>query len=189
MSTDCNDPFDLKNLRISQEFAKQVEVKRVLASIPVRKPDRQWFVRVHPAADMALTTMLLESSDDRAFYLVSRDLWETLGMELRRATLFLAVTSTGNVFLWPVKLPTTDGRQDSWSRSALEAVARAQTSWLRVTANLSLGEYEIYEARSCPTDPVFPDLSLPEILRIAFKDRHIDSMSHTAVRKLTGELP
>ncbi|MCZ6861990.1 MAG: hypothetical protein O7I42_17225, partial [Alphaproteobacteria bacterium] len=40
------DPFNPKSLRISQDFAAAAGVKQVLATIPVRKPNRQDFVRV-----------------------------------------------------------------------------------------------------------------------------------------------
>ena len=42
-------PFDPAHLRLSQDFTSQIGGKKALMSVPVRKPDRQWFVRVHPA--------------------------------------------------------------------------------------------------------------------------------------------
>ena len=42
------DPFSPENLRLSQSFTETVEVKKQLATVPVRKPSPQDFVRVHP---------------------------------------------------------------------------------------------------------------------------------------------
>ena len=39
------DPFDPTRLRLSQDFGEQIGVKKALLTVPVRKPDRQWFVR------------------------------------------------------------------------------------------------------------------------------------------------
>ena len=47
-------------------------------------------------------------------------------------------------------------------------------SWVRVTANMSLGAYEIFEASGDLPEPVWPDFSFQEILKIAFRDRIVD---------------
>ena len=39
------DPFDLDSLRLRQDFASSVGVKRLLTTIPIRKPSKEWFVR------------------------------------------------------------------------------------------------------------------------------------------------
>src|SRR4051812_5117530 len=42
------DPFDLASLRLdSNRLDQQLGVRRVLMSIPVRKPDKSWFFRAH----------------------------------------------------------------------------------------------------------------------------------------------
>ena len=42
-------PFDdLMSLRLDQSYADTVGVKKLLTTVPVRKPHRQEFVRVHP---------------------------------------------------------------------------------------------------------------------------------------------
>ena len=40
--------FDLEALRVSQDFVKDSGVKKLLTTVPVRKPNRQDFVREHP---------------------------------------------------------------------------------------------------------------------------------------------
>ena len=42
------DPYDLDSLRLSQDFASAVGVKRLTKTIPVKKPSKEWFVRTHP---------------------------------------------------------------------------------------------------------------------------------------------
>jgi hypothetical protein len=51
------DPFtDLNRPRLSQDFADSVGVKRLLTTVPVRKPLGQDFVRVHPSETYRLKT-------------------------------------------------------------------------------------------------------------------------------------
>src|SRR5690349_3117025 len=42
------DPFDPASLRLTQDLSVAVGVKKALTTVPVRKPDRAWFVMTHP---------------------------------------------------------------------------------------------------------------------------------------------
>ena len=129
--------LDLESLRLSQDFGELMGVKKKLVTVPVRKPNRQWFVRVHPEESYRLETAILELKEEKEIYLVDRGLWAELSGEIVPTALFTAITRQGVVFLWPVRLPDSSGRQWEWHRSALEAAQEAMTSWVRVTANMS----------------------------------------------------
>ena len=73
-----------------------------------------------------------------------------------------------------------------WHRSAAEGAQRAMTQWVRIKANMSLGAYEMYVAESVITDPVWPEQTFPELLRIAFRDRLVDRIDHPVVKRLRG---
>ena len=48
-SKSADDPFaDLNKLRLDQNFADTVGVKKLLRTVPVKKSGKQDFVRVHP---------------------------------------------------------------------------------------------------------------------------------------------
>ena len=65
------DRFDLESLRVSQDFVKDSGVKKLLTTVPVRKPNRQDFVRVHHDSSYVLDTMLLNLKEERETYLVA----------------------------------------------------------------------------------------------------------------------
>jgi hypothetical protein len=94
------------------------------------------------------------------------------------------------VFLWPAKLPTPDssiGRR--WSESALEIADFAKTQWVKMVGKRDLGAYELFKARGDLGDPVWPDKTLSDLLRLAFKgDRLINSLDHPVLRELAGEM-
>ena len=48
------DPFDPESLRLSQDFASSIGVKRAVTVVPCRKPHRQEFVRVRPGEEWRL---------------------------------------------------------------------------------------------------------------------------------------
>src|SRR5690349_10813826 len=100
-------PFDdLMSLRLDQSYADTVGVKKLLTTVPVRKPHRQEFVRVHPDSAYRLTpAAIIEVREDRETYLVTPEMAPGLLGEFATATLFLTVNRQGQVQLWPVKLP------------------------------------------------------------------------------------
>jgi hypothetical protein len=79
------------------------------------------------------------------------------------------------------------GTLDDWNRSALEAAQVAMKKWVRVQSNRSLGAYEIYEAAAPWGDPEWPDVQFKDLLKIAFKDRLIDTADHPVLKRLRGE--
>src|SRR5450759_5003783 len=65
------DPFNPAALRLDQSYADTVGVKKLLTTVPVRKPSRQDFVRVNPDPRYRLTpAAIIEVKDDREVYLV-----------------------------------------------------------------------------------------------------------------------
>jgi hypothetical protein len=181
------DPFDIEKLRLSQDFATTLGVKKALLTVPVRKPNRQEFIRVHPDLDWRLQTVILELKEERESYLVDPKFWGELPGELIPKVIFTVINRQGVLTLWPIRLPGEDGRHDEWNRSALEAAEMAQKEWIRMAANMSLGAYEVYRAMADIPEPEWPDKTFQEILRVAFKEQFIDSIDHPVLRRLRGE--
>ena len=88
--------------------------------------------------------------------------------------------------VWPVRLPTPDGRQNTWHSSAQMVVDLAMKYWVRMQANMSMGAYDIFEATANIPDPVWPELSFTDILKIAFRDKLIDRPDHPVIQQLRG---
>jgi hypothetical protein len=183
-------PFDPANLRLSQDFSAQLGVKKALLTVPVRKPDKAWFVRAHPDEGYRLQTAVLELKEERETYLVAPALWPELAGEATFSPrlLLTAVNRQNTLFLWPIRLPGPDGKIDDWSRSALEASQLAQEQWVRMTANMPLGAYDVFVATGQHPDPRWPEQPFADLLKVAFKDRFIDSLEHPVLRKLRGEV-
>ena len=90
-------------------------------TVPIRKPGAQEFVRVHPGPEYRENFPLLELKDEREVYLVTAELAPELAGEVFGATLFTAINRQGTLFFWPVRLPSADGKDLEWWRSAREA--------------------------------------------------------------------
>jgi len=184
--TPAPDPFDPEALRLSQDFASSIGVRRVLTTVPCRKPNRHEFVRVHPGEDWRLETGVFEDRINREVYLVQRGLWAELAGEVYPVCLFLTGNRQGDMFLWPCKLPGADGRSNTWNDSALATTRLAEVKWVRVAANMPGGMYDVFEAAGELSEPSWPELSFPEILKLCFQQRFIESVDHPAIRALRG---
>src|SRR6516225_3702052 len=90
--TQTPNPFDPAALRLDQSFADTVGVTKLLTTVPVRKPNRQEFVRVHPDPAYRLTpAAIIEVKEDREVYLVTPNMARDLPGEFAVATLFISI--------------------------------------------------------------------------------------------------
>ena len=183
------DPFDPAALRINPDTAAgAIGVKRKLLSVKCDKPDKMEFVRVHPDESFRIDTALIQDKTNRESYLVAPPLWPELPDFISLVRLCVAVNRHGTTFLWPAKLPDPNGRPMDWHTSMLEAQELAIKSWVRVQADMSAGSYAVFEATGNLPEPQWPELSLHDILKLAFKTRFIDSINHPYLQELFGEL-
>lgn len=183
-------PFDLDALRSAP--LPDLDLERVLTTVPVRKPSRTEFVRVHPSPDYVVDSYVLEheSGLDRVTYWVAPVLRGELADELRAVRLFTCITKRGTVFLWPAKLPLVDGTNNgrAWHQSALQAAEEAKQLWVKLVGNKELGAYEYVKARGDLGEPQWPDKTYRELIELGFKDRVINSMEHPVIRDLYGDI-
>ncbi len=184
------DPYNLESLRLSQDFVSAVGGKKLTTTIPVKKPLKEWFVRTHPDPDFWLQTAVVELKEKQGeVYLVAPTLWPELSTEATFSPRLFAtsISRQGVLFLWPMRLPGSDGRADEWNKSAMIAADEAKSHWVRVVANMSLGAYDITVAPARLPEPVWPDLPFQQIIKIAFRDRLIEDLDHPILKRLRGE--
>ena len=134
-----------------------------------------------------MQTAVFKDETEGQLYLVERELWDDLSNEITPTTLFTAVTRNNEPFLWPVRIPSPD-RPNDWHVSALKAAELAKEHWVRVTANMSGGKYDVHKATGKLPEPEWPEISFPELLRLCFEDRFIGTLDHPILKSLRGEV-
>jgi hypothetical protein len=179
--------LDLDQFRLPQDFADIIGVAKILTKIPVRKPDRQAFIRVHPDPAYQLQTSLLELKDEREFYLLGPGALSSCANEAIPMLLHLATTRLGNLFIWPVRLPNSEGRDNDWHASAREAALQAQNAWVSVRSNMEARAYDVFKATANIPDPQWPAKPFNELVALAFKGRIIMTPDHDVLLRLGGE--
>jgi hypothetical protein len=179
-------PYDLKKLRVDPNYLETAGVKKLLTTVPIRKPSPQDFIRVHPDPNFRELVAFLELKEDREMYVVDLRVLPELASECYIATAFTAITRTGVLFLWAVRVPAADGRTNDWHVSAAAAAEQAMKNWIRMKANLPLRAYDIFLAENKIPDPEWPDLTFQQIFDVAVKDRLINQSNHLVIKRLRG---
>lgn len=177
---------DLETLRLSPEAIAGGGAREVLTQVPVRKSNRHEFIRIHPASDMSLVTTVYTDKDLRETFLVAPNMRDALLGEAKPVLIAAGITRQNVLFLWPLALPDDTGRTNPWHESAREAYELAKKRWVRVSADMSLGAYRIYQAEGELSEPNWPDKALKDLLEIGFRGRIIATDDHPIVKRLRG---
>jgi hypothetical protein len=185
------DPFDLVSLR-ERGHDDGIAVRKVLLSIPVKKPGKHEFFRVQPDPEYSIDAPIYEHENglNRDVYWISPDLRPEVHAELKWVRLHTCVSRRGVHFLWPVKLPTADGSGSgrAWAESALEIAEEAMKSWVRMAGNTDSGRYEMFVAEGELGEPPWLGKTFRELLDLAFKGRVIYDPDHPVLQELYGRI-
>jgi len=184
-----DDPFDLSNIAVAGVTSEDLGVEKPILMIPVDKPSKQDFFRTHPDPNFHLEARVLKLEAERETYLLTRAIWPVIPGETKLVRLVPFLTRTGSLGLWPVSLPDDllGKRDTNWGVTSRMAAEIAQTKWVRMQSNMATSRYDVVTSSKIP-DPVWPNITLTGILKIAFAGGLlIDSLEHPVVRQLQGD--
>ena len=188
MSSIDRDQLNLEAFRLPQNYAS-LGIKTKQLTIPLRKPEKHQFFRTHPVWNFAAPVLKLRGERRDAVYVLHAVIADMLPDDHIPMMFIPAITRQGALTLWGIRLPTPDGREDDWSRTAMMAAIRAQTQWIRLVPDMGIGAYKIQEpidADAFP-EPQWPDEDWAAILQLAFRDHVIEDRDHPVLRELRGE--
>jgi len=189
-STEASTPstVSLKDLRLPANYGAKLGVKKMLTTVPVGKPKKPQFFRTHQAEDMTFTAMILEQKETRECYMVAHDVAQQISELVRAVQMHAAIDRQNNVFLIPVPMPGESGTRNPWHESLAQAVEHAKMKWLRITANMHMGGYDVYEADGALPEPEWPDHTIEPLIEVAFRGKIITSLDHPVVQTLLGRI-
>ena len=179
---------DLMSLRLPANYGATLGVKKLLTNVPVGKPKKPQFFRTHASNEMTFATMLLEQKESRESYVVLPDVAQEISELVRPVQLHAAIDRQNNVLLIPVPLPGEAGTRNPWHESLAQAVEHAKLKWLRITANMHTGAYDVYEAEAALPDPEWPAHDIDALVEVAFRGKIITSLDHPVVQSLLGRV-
>jgi hypothetical protein len=176
---------DLASLRKEQKFT--IKRKTVLVNVTVDRPANNVYFRSHQQHELEGAT-ILQDRDSRSYYFVipAMRTHHKIAKRMRRVTLGLICTWPGHVpLIWPV--PTVDGDREfkAW-KSARKAYELGKELWTQIVWDEENSDYAIEVAEDINADPIWPEKTFEELLKIAFDGKIIDNEDHPYVRRLRG---
>lgn len=186
--TNTRATVSLKDLRLPANYGVTLGVKKMLTSVHVGKPKKPQFFRTSQSNEMTFNAMILEQKDTREYYAVAPSVAQQISELVRAVQLHAAIDRQNNVFLIPVPLPGESGTRHSFHESLAQAVEHAKTKWLRITANMHVGGYDVYEAEGALPEPEWPEHTIEALFEVAFRGKIIATLDHPVVQSSLGKI-
>lgn len=175
----------IENLRLTQDF-DELPVEQALVHVPIGKPAKSSFFRVHPDAEYTFDTLILERKETNETYLITPAISQLIPGLTRAVRLHLAVDRQGNPRLIPLPLPGADGRSNPWHLSLQNILQLGRQHWIRIQANMTANSYDAFKA-PLQDAPIWPNKTMLELVEIAARGKIIDNENHPMIRELLGE--
>ena len=182
----------LDSVFVDPERRPRIETKELFLSLPVMKPKKGIWFRVHPGSEFEREVYAVEDpSDNSKLYIVHPNVAHSVDPHLLQSGLLVAaITRQAQPFVWPLRLPNEDGQSyDAWD-TALAAARIAREKWLTIWWDREASRYvtkmAIDELES-PQWPTVDDFPFTKWVKTAFKDRIITDPDHVLLKTLRGE--
>ena len=180
--------LDIGAYRINQSYGDTLGSKKLVSHVAVGKPVKGRFFQANADTENKVDVYIYEDKLESTFHLVSPAVSEILGGLVRAVTLHLAIDRANNPFLIPVPFPAESGQRNPWHQSLLNAIQIAHQHWVRIESDKSAGVYQVYEAQGDLQPPIWPTLTMDELVGIAFSGRVIDGVNHPKVQSALGRV-
>lgn len=176
---------NIQDLRLSQEY-DDADIQPILVSLPIGKPNKTTFFRVHPGADYTFDCLMLDLKDTSETYFITPEAERLIPGLARPVRLYLAVDTKGNPRLIPVPL-SVSRQSNPWHSSLQKCVEVAKDKWIRIQADMAAGSYSACTS-TLTVSPRWPKESFEELLNIAASGKIISDKDHPVISQLAGEV-
>ena len=181
--------FRPENLLRSQDFDALINVREVRTDVRIGAPNAQAFVRTSKKEDgwVQIDVLEIKKNSSTEVYFLSKSVASKLQGETARKTAaaILSVGRNGLPFFWYIPVPTGNALQDRTSRTKLDAAKLAMDKWVRFQWDSAKNRHVTMVAQY-EDEPEWPEEPTHELLKLAFRDRVIDSLDDPIIKDLQG---
>ncbi len=178
---------DIDECLVPQDFADQLQVSVETSAVEIRKPSGMEYNRVHQSWQ-PYRAFLIKGKLGKYFVLQSK-LYRRYSREAKPHLLIPTIDLSGDVFLWPIRMPGAAEQLDAWSKKARQAADLARGRWIRIIANKQLSGYDVEFPEDSFEEPIWPKdvADMRHLLKIAFRDIIIRDENHPVLQKVRGK--
>ena len=186
--TEPEEKTELSGFNLSEFKASGIDPtaqsKKLITTIPVGKPKKQNFFRVHPSLEYPV--YIRDWEDDGTSYLVHPRIAPKITNQVKLKIVYVSVYATGSPFLLAVPQPDMEGKWNNWHQSLSEAVDVAKKKWIRLEPDKIAQGYNIIYAAGSFGEPEWPNMTIDQYIETAFKSRQIIDENHPKIKELKG---
>lgn len=173
--------------RMSTDYKAQHGVTTQLMVVDCSTPNGDDYLRCQLHEDDAVIMPCLKLKGEKAVYLVGEDVAEHLREWTYAAHMVQCVTRYGRSFIWAVRLPDSDSKENRYSESCVKSAKTAADKWVQIRwSKVNM----CYECRSpdhpIEVEPEWPKESFLELIGMAFSGCTIDDLDHPVAKQLLG---
>ena len=178
--------FNFNAMRLPANYSAGLGVKKVLNKVPVGKPGPAIFFRTREGEAWTFRAFIYNDKEANETYIVLPFMQPLFGNLARPAQLYAAIDRTDNPLLIPVILPSEGGHWNSWHESLSQCVDKSKKYWVRLESNKPINAYDICQATGVLSEPEWPDTTMEELVKIAFRGKIVDNPDHPVIQALQG---
>ena len=104
-------PFS--KFRMASASLTNVETEKLITHVPVGKPNKQKFVRVHPDQAFWFECAILKLEDEQRPFLVTPEIASLIVQDIKLVVLRLTTDRQGNLSLWPIPPVPEEGEENT----------------------------------------------------------------------------
>jgi hypothetical protein len=190
--------FDPREFRLKDDRTEFGAVEEQ-STFTVRKPKKDEFFTVYPEMRMPCAVRELNSENGSGFYLMTEEIADDLALDpvmgelisLRDLVVCMS-WDTREIYLWPLRRLDPNRADDKCNKTAREAAVDAMTAWVRMVWVKRKMYYKHTKAKSSKYTPPdwkkeLGDLTIYDLVGIAFSESYINSLDHSILKKLEGD--
>ena len=176
--------FDPAAMQDDQDYGEEELILQPLSNVSIRRSNATDWFRRHPDVERyRYKACLLEhkSGMETKNILVAPHLADAIDEHIQRVILHYCVTSLDKVFLYPTRRPRQNKRtglveQDTNTQNYLKFLELADKTWIKVYWDRDAGEHKHKEGTGLQKQPLFPDIDMFELVKIACASHFISDV-------------
>ena len=175
-------------LRLPDNYTTHIGGEKLPLKPIYGKFSKHRFARIFPGKEYMFPCLTVEDKDLGETYIVTPNMQAYLGSHAVPKILRLSVDTTGLPKIIAQPVLDQNSRPNSWHSSLIRGLQIGETSWVRLEANMSAGQYNIIVSKDDLGEPQWPTQTMDELVQEVFSNNIIADENHPYIRQIQGRI-
>jgi hypothetical protein len=179
---------NISALRLPDNYTTHIGGEKLPLKPIFGKFSKHRFARVCPGKEYIFPCLTVDDKDLGETYIVTPNMQAYLGSHAVPKILRLSVDTTGLPKIIAQPVLDQNSRPNAWHSSLIRGIQYAETSWVRLEANMGAGQYNIIVSKDDLGEPQWPTQTMDELVQEVFSNNIIADENHPYIRQIQGRL-